>query len=136
MLKNRNTGEVYFLVVFTLLFGENLEAALKDEEVRSSQSSVSESPTESQSSSDSIRPRPNISVEKDQPQPTSANGAKVVVDSQQTNQSDTSGSAGYLASSLYSALSSLGFGRRVSDCSSSSESNTSDEIPARSQPTI
>lgn len=131
MLKNRNTGEVYFLVVFTLLFGENLEAALKDEKVRSGQSSVSESPRESQPSPDSIRQHPNISVEKDQPQPTSTNDTKVVVGPQQINQSDTPGPAGYLASSLYSALSSIGFGRRVSDSSSSSESNIPDEIPAR-----
>ena len=134
MLKNRNTGEVYFLVVFTLLFGENLEAVLKDEKVRSGQSSVSESPRESQSSPDSIRLHPNISVEKDQPQPTSTNDARVVVDSQQTNQLNTSGPAGYLASSLYSALSSLGFGRQLSDSSSSSESNIPDEISAREQP--
>ena len=133
MLKNRNTGEVYFLVVFTLLFGENLEAALKDEKVRSGQSPVNESPTESQSSSDSIRLRPNISVEKDQPKPTSTNDTKAIADSQQTNRSDTSGSTGYLTS-LYSVLSSLGFGRRVSDSSSSSESNTPDEILERKQP--
>ncbi|OCL13138.1 DUF1769-domain-containing protein [Glonium stellatum] len=133
VLKNRNTGEVCFLVVFTLLFGEHLEAALKDENVMSSQSSVSESPTESRSLSDSIPPRSNIRDEKEQAEPTSVKGVEANVDPQQAKQPDTSSSAGYLASSLYSALSSLGFGRRVSDSSSSSESNTPEERRAGEQ---
>ncbi|MGI4851752.1 MAG: DUF1769 domain-containing protein [Janthinobacterium lividum] len=36
VFKNRKTDEVYFVVVFTLLFGEELEAALEEDHTSAS----------------------------------------------------------------------------------------------------
>lgn len=44
VFKNRKTNEVYFVVVITLLFGEELEQALREESERSRAASSQASP--------------------------------------------------------------------------------------------
>lgn len=43
VFKNRKTGEVYFVVVMTLLFGEELQQALREDDERSRNASRDES---------------------------------------------------------------------------------------------
>lgn len=155
VLKNRKTEEVLFVVIFTLLFGDNLKEALSAENnLKESLSGEKEAP-EQTLDVPSVDHRSNPSEKEAEPnqaaecQPnnipdTNTRSSSLEVptissstsrspspstqssdfDDERSMQQNESSVADSLASSIYSAFAHLGFGRKVSDSSSSSPEST------------
>lgn len=120
VLKDRSTGEVLFVVIFTLLFGQKLEDTLqgKSEGEEATQAMPVENEHE-----DLRRHASNISSSWETPSPSSrsrsSSSSSEYEDCRETRH-DRPTAASTLANSIYSGFASLGFGRTASTSTTAS----------------
>ncbi|ORY17521.1 hypothetical protein BCR34DRAFT_555599 [Clohesyomyces aquaticus] len=133
VLKNRATGEVLFVVIFTLLFGKELEEAMGPQQAEAKgvePESASEATRERIPSVELTRPETASSSET--PAPSSRASTPASSDS---DDPERLSAATTLANSIYSSFAYLGFGRAESSSESSSAPSSKNSSPERTRQT-
>jgi hypothetical protein len=135
VMKNRETEEVYFCVIFTLLYGKKLEEVLENENGVENPQSVQGRSTSTtfERSHSPERGRPGTSSSNETPsssRSSSTSNSQLDEEERQGRQTATA----YLATSIYSGFAALGFGKSAS--TSSSEASSKNTSPERAQKSL
>jgi hypothetical protein len=128
VLKDRSTDEVLFVVIFTLLFGQKLEATLGGAETE--QGTTQEVPVKSEREGLETRTRSNTSSSYESTPSSRSRSSSAATsdyeDDRETRQ-DRPTAATALANSIYSGFAALGFGRTASTSTYASSKSGSPE---------
>lgn len=131
VLKDRSTEEVLFVVIFNLLFGQQLEETLQGEE---ESKKARKTPASANDEVENSLDQPESSSSLDTPTSASSRSSSLTPQSDtdcknRETREDKATTASILANSIYSGFASLGFGRNAS--SSGSEMTSKDASPER-----
>lgn len=130
VLKDRSTGEVLFVVIFTLLFGQKLEDTLEGVEKEQEASQVFPVRRENEVLDHVGRERSNTSSSYETTPSSRSRSSSAATsdyeDDRETRQ-DRPTAAATLANSIYSGFAALGFGRAASTSTDASSKSASPE---------
>jgi hypothetical protein len=123
VLKNRATGEVLFVVIFTLLFGQKLAEVRAEEAGETHQRNETAIAAEN-SLPTSERGRPQTASSSETPTPSLRSSSAASSDASDGEREGRPAAATSLANTIYSSFAYLGFGRTASSSGSSCASTS------------